>query len=222
MDADLIKKLRIQSGQRILLLNAPEGYTERITPLPEDTRLDNHPEGTYDMVHLFVRSIAELEEYGPLAVQAVKYNALLWISYPKKTSKIKTDLSRDAGWKVLADAGYEGIALISIDETWSAMRFRITDLINSTGTRRERLAGGNVKSSNVSTKDRVLEIPDDLLHAMDLNPEAKQFFEGLSYTNRKEYVRWVTDAKKEETRSARVEKSIDKLMNGVKSPHLKV
>ncbi|NOU93323.1 hypothetical protein GC093_08845 [Paenibacillus sp. LMG 31456] len=221
MDAELLKKLRIQSGQRILLLNAPEGYRERLIPMPEHTSLDTQPEGTYDLVHLFVRSIAELEVHAPVALQAVKYNALLWITYPKKSSKLKTDLSRDEGWKVISEAGYEGVALISIDETWSAMRFRIIDLVNSTGSRRERIAARADRPAAIPTKDRTLEIPDDLQQALNENPEASEFFAGLSFTNRKEYVRWVTDAKREETRTGRVEKSIEKLTNSIKSPFQK-
>ncbi|MFD0675673.1 MULTISPECIES: YdeI/OmpD-associated family protein [unclassified Paenibacillus] len=221
MEAELFKKLRIQSGQRILLLNAPAGYTERLIPLPEHTSLDTQPEGTYDLVHLFVRSAAELEEFAPLAIHAVKYDALLWITYPKKSSKIKTDLSRDEGWKVISEAGYEGVALVSIDETWSAMRFRLIDLVKSTGARRERRALGAVGTAVIPTHERTLEIPDDLQHVLNENPQAKEFFDGLSFTSRKEYVRWVTDAKREETRTSRVAKSLEKLREGIKSPFIK-
>jgi len=48
----------------------------------------------------------------------------LWFCYPKKTGKIKTDISRDIGWDTVAKLGYEGIRAISIDDTWSGMRFR--------------------------------------------------------------------------------------------------
>ncbi|TDF98124.1 hypothetical protein [Paenibacillus piri] len=74
MDADLQKKLRIQTGQRLLLLNAPEGYLSRFTPLPDGVQLDERPvyDGDeavqpYDLAQLFVRSVAELAETAPVA-----------------------------------------------------------------------------------------------------------------------------------------------------------
>ncbi|TDF98123.1 YdeI/OmpD-associated family protein [Paenibacillus piri] len=121
----------------------------------------------------------------------------------------------------MSDAGYEGVALISVDDTWSAMRFRRMELVGGTETRRERMANRADRPAGASAKDRVLDIPQDLQQALDDNPQAKQFFDGLSYTHRKEYVRWVTDAKREETRTGRIQKSVEKLVAGVKSPFLK-
>jgi hypothetical protein len=218
MDNALLKKMRFQAGQRMLIMNAQEAYLDNF---PQELEFDRQPEGMYDFVQLFVHSIAELEELGPVAVKAVNNNALLWISYPKKSSKIKTDLNRDAGWENITEAGYEGIALVSIDDTWSAMRFRKSEMIKSTGARRERLNNGNVRPPAQAVKDRVLEIPQDLQSALNDNSEAKQFFEGLSYSNRKEYVRWIIEAKREETRSGRVEKTLEKLTRGLKAPHMK-
>lgn len=65
---------------------------------------------------------------------------------------------------------------------------------------------------------RVVEIPIDFDELLDENPRARKFFEGLSYTNRKEYVGWITGAKKEETRGKRLQKSIEMLLNSVKHP----
>ena len=82
------------------------------------------PEGKYDFVHLFVTDGAELERLGPVALQSVTYDGLLWISYPKRSSKVETDLSRDVGWEVVANAGLRPVTQVSIDATWSALRFR--------------------------------------------------------------------------------------------------
>lgn len=65
---------------------------------------------------------------------------------------------------------------------------------------------------------RVIEIPEDLQAAFNTMPEISKFFEGLSYTNKKEYVQWITGAKKEETRKTRVDMTIEKLKDGKKSP----
>ncbi len=65
---------------------------------------------------------------------------------------------------------------------------------------------------------RVVEIPDEFGKLLDVNLEAKAYFEGLSYTHRKEYVRWITEAKKAETREKRLQKAIEMLRENVKHP----
>ncbi|HEX3030745.1 MAG TPA: hypothetical protein VHS59_00655, partial [Bacillota bacterium] len=85
-------------------------------------------EDKFDFVHLFVSSKADVDQMGPQAVTAVKPEGVLWISYPKGTSKTKTDVGRDKGWDAVKDLGFVGVSLISIDDTWSAMRFRPVEL----------------------------------------------------------------------------------------------
>ena len=120
----LTEKLRMQPGQRVLIVNAPPGYVEGLDPFPEGIDLEEVPEGKYDFVHLFVANGAELERLGLAALDSVTYDGLLWLSYPKRSSRVKTDLSRDVGWEVVADAGLRPVTQVSIDETWSALRFR--------------------------------------------------------------------------------------------------
>ena len=120
----LAKKLRIQPGQRIMVLNSPPGYLEKLGDLPEDVQLMDEPAEELDLVHLFVRNIPELEDLGPSAINSVKYDGLLWVSYPKKSSKVKTNISRDVGWEIMADNEFRPVTQVSIDETLSALRFR--------------------------------------------------------------------------------------------------
>jgi hypothetical protein len=122
--APLSKKLGVRPGQRILIMNAPQGYVEDLGPLPEGVELADASEGKLDFVHLFVTDVAELEHLGPVAIDAVEHDGLLWISYPKRSSKVETDLTRDVGWDVVARAGLRPVTQVSIDETWSALRFR--------------------------------------------------------------------------------------------------
>jgi hypothetical protein len=128
---DMVKKLRIQAGQRILILNTPEGYLARLEALPEGTVVSLIPGEAFDFVQLFVRSIAELEVNGPIAVRAVKFDGLLWICYPKQTSGIKTDINRDKGWSVIQQAGLQPVTQVAIDDTWSALRFRPVERVGS-------------------------------------------------------------------------------------------
>lgn len=125
----LARKLRMQPGQRVPIMNAPSGYVEEFDPLPEGIELEEVPEGKFDFVHLFATNGAELERLGPVALASVTYDGLLWLSYPKRSSKVKTDLSRDVGWDVMADSGLRPVTQVSIDETWSALRFRPTEQV---------------------------------------------------------------------------------------------
>jgi hypothetical protein len=65
---------------------------------------------------------------------------------------------------------------------------------------------------------RTVEVPSDLAAALDADPVVRETFDGLSYTHRKEYVRWIEEAKRAETRTRRVEKSVEMLREGVKTP----
>lgn len=131
-DSSLARKFGIKPGHRLLVVNAPEGYMERLAPLPDGAEISTTAEGSpFDFVLVFMRSKADVDIHAPHAMEAVKPGGLLWFAYPKKTSGIKTDISRDEGWETAHQAGYQGIALISIDDTWSAMRFRPTSEIKS-------------------------------------------------------------------------------------------
>lgn len=127
----LIKKLRIQPGQSLLVLNAPEGYISALGQLPKGIEVKDAPDGGFDFVQVFVKSISELEKQAPVAIKAVKYDGLLWICYPKQSSGIKTDINRDTGWYVVQKAGLRPVTQIAIDDTWSALRFRPGERVGS-------------------------------------------------------------------------------------------
>jgi hypothetical protein len=120
----LVKKLGIKDGHKLLILNAPDGYLKTLGALPEGAALKTDGTGSFDFVQLFVYSVADVDSRAPAAIKALKSGGLLWVCYPKKSSKIKTDINRDAGWETMHKAEFEGVSLISIDDTWSAMRFR--------------------------------------------------------------------------------------------------
>ena len=120
----LLKKLGVKPGHRLLVLNAPDGYLDQLTPLPEKAELATKGKGPFDVVQLFVKNKAQVDRDAAKAMQAVKPRGLLWIAYPKKSSKIETDISRDVGWETMKKADWEGVAIVAIDETWSALRFR--------------------------------------------------------------------------------------------------
>jgi hypothetical protein len=123
----LPKKLQMKAKQRAVIINAPENYVEQLSPLPEGVELVAEPEGQFDFVQVFVKNLADVQKFVPEAAKAVKHDALLWIAYPKGGAKAGTDVNRDILWNAVAQYNLTGVTLISLDDVWSAMRFRPTE-----------------------------------------------------------------------------------------------
>ena len=123
-DAALLKKLLIKPGQRVLVLHAPDGYLARLDPLPDGARLSTQPDGVFDLVQAFVTQKAELDALWPTVQVAVKPGGVLWLAYPKLSSGVRSDMTRDRGWETVRAAGWEAVTQVAIDDVWSALRFR--------------------------------------------------------------------------------------------------
>ena len=123
MTSPLAKKLLIKPGQRMRLINAPAGYAERLAPLPEGSVLVEEGRDL-DFVQFFVTDRAELKATLPAVIESLKYDGLCWVTYPKRASKVPTDLTRDVIWAMLREDGLATISNISIDDIWSALRIR--------------------------------------------------------------------------------------------------
>jgi hypothetical protein len=97
-DAALIKKLGIKPGQRAAVVNPPDGYADRIG-LPQGVEVTTDLDGTFDFVQLFAKDRVTLDRHLTAAHAALKPGGLFWISYPKGSSKVPTDLNRDVFWE---------------------------------------------------------------------------------------------------------------------------
>jgi hypothetical protein len=126
----LAKKLRVQTAQRALILNAPDGYLEMLGEVPE-VAVHTELSGQFDFAHLFVKDRNELDSYIDPVLQVITYDAIFWISYPKGSSGVATDLNRDKIWRAMTDKGIRPVAQVSIDPIWSAIRFRPSDALGS-------------------------------------------------------------------------------------------
>ncbi len=120
--SSLASKLKRKPGARAALIAAPPGYEARAFPgLPAAVSSLN---GSFDWIQIFVKSKAQLDQLAPRVARVLKPDSLLWISFPKGTSKSQTDLTRDRGWEAIRGLDLKWITLISIDETWSAFALR--------------------------------------------------------------------------------------------------
>ncbi len=123
-ESALAKKMKLKPNQRALLVNAPDGYEKELLPLPNDVELSTALRGKFDWVQLFVKTQAEFEKQLPRVLKTLKPETMLWICFPKGTSKIQTDLTRDKGWRALGEVDMKFITLISVNATWSAFGLR--------------------------------------------------------------------------------------------------
>jgi hypothetical protein len=134
----LLEKLNYKRQKRIAVINAEKNF--KLAPLNElkDIQIDSEidPRYPYDFMIIFVRKGTAVKEIVPVALHNLALDGVLWFCYPKKSSKKhSSDIDRDHGWKVLNDLEFFGIRLITIDDDWSAMRFRNIKYIKVTSER---------------------------------------------------------------------------------------
>jgi hypothetical protein len=91
---------------------------------PEELTVSSRAYGTYPFVQVFATRLPEILRFAQKLSKHAAPNALVWISYPKKTSKLAGDLSRDVIRKAMSSAGWRAVSIVAIDEVWSALRFR--------------------------------------------------------------------------------------------------
>jgi predicted SnoaL-like aldol condensation-catalyzing enzyme len=129
--APIVKKLGLKPGMRALLLGAPSGYMHALAPLPEGVVVSEAVNGTHDFVQFFATKKSEIERSKKKVLQSAAPGALVWVTYPKKTSGVDSDLSREAVWAAMEGTGWRPVSQIAIDEVWSALRFRPTQDVKS-------------------------------------------------------------------------------------------
>ncbi|QDU39393.1 hypothetical protein Mal4_37370 [Maioricimonas rarisocia] len=120
----LVKKLVIRPGNRVLVKNPPVGFVESLTPLPEGAEVAIAARGKFDHAVFFARNSTELRKTSAAAVRSLRPDGVLWICYPKLTSGVESDLSRDRFCDLVAEVGLRGVTQIAIDDVWSAVRLK--------------------------------------------------------------------------------------------------
>jgi hypothetical protein len=118
----LADKLLLKPGRTVRIIDAPPGYLDLLGRLPEGVRLAEC--GPTDVIQVFTTTKAGSEAHFAALKADLKPGGLLWVCYPKGTSKIPSEVNRDILWAAAKPYGFEGVAMVAIDEDWSAMRFK--------------------------------------------------------------------------------------------------
>ncbi|MBI3883374.1 MAG: YdeI/OmpD-associated family protein [Sphingobacteriales bacterium] len=213
----ILEKLAIQDEKNLLIQGLPSTiekqfikltFAKSITPLLKARKID--------FALVFAISQNQLKDILKDVTPALNDSAKLWIGYPKASSKIVSDLSRVNDWSCIESLGFEQEHIIVLDNVWSAIRFK-------KAAKEKTVAQVSIKMNPVKEIEegdcpKTITAPPDLIKLFTKNKKAKDFFENLSVSNKKEYVTWITGTKKEEIKLARLEATIEKLKNGKCTP----
>ena len=205
----LIEKLQLKDEKNVLIQGLPSSiekqfiklsFSRNLTPLLKSRKVD----------FALVFAVSQLQLKGILAdvVPALHADGALWVAYPKLTSKIASDLCREANWDFVGCYGYVSVRMIALDNMWTAVRFKKQEnkVLKNPGFCSSNPAPG------VDYEKRTVEVPGELQHLLNNNKTAASFFDSLAFSHRREYVEWIVSAKREDTKTRRLETTIEKLI----------
>jgi len=121
----LAKKLGINPGANVFVVAAPSDYASLLAPLPDGLKFVNKLTNSVDVIHLFTKSASELDAKLRRWRKAIKPDASIWISWPKKASKVPTDITEDVIREIALPMGFVDVKVCAVDETWSGLKLVI-------------------------------------------------------------------------------------------------
>ena len=121
----LSKKLGIKAGFRLYVKNPPANYEVLISPIPEKVQLMRRLSKELDMIHFFTKSRAELAANIEKFMGRIKQNGMIWVSWPKKASKVPTDVTEDVIREIILPHGLVDVKVCAVDATWSGLKLVI-------------------------------------------------------------------------------------------------
>jgi hypothetical protein len=121
----LAKKLGINAGSKVFAVDAPSNYASLLAPIPDGVTFVRKLANTVDVIHLFTKSASELDAKLRLWRAAIRHDAAIWISWPKKTSKVPTDITEDVIREIALAMGFVDVKVCAVDDTWSGLKLVI-------------------------------------------------------------------------------------------------
>ena len=121
----LAKKLGIAENSRVFLSDAPKDYLKLIAPVPRGARVVKQIDDETDVVHLFATERARLGTLLRSSLARIRPDAAIWVSWPKKASKVRTDITEDAIREAALPIGLVDVKVCAVDEVWSGLKLVI-------------------------------------------------------------------------------------------------
>ena len=119
------QKLGIKSWTRVKTRNAPANYQQLLGPLPNDVQLSARLRRPVDLVHIFSIARAQLVAELRRALDEIEQDGAVWVSWPKKASGVRTDITEDVIREVAFPLGLVDVKVCAVDETWSGLKLVI-------------------------------------------------------------------------------------------------
>jgi hypothetical protein len=121
----LAKKLGIKTSAKMMLINAPDYYMQLFTDMPADVYFVDDAYIKKDLVHFFTKSKDELLTNLPLLMKQIKPDGIIWVSWPKKASKVVADITEDVIRNFALKIGLVDVKVCAVDEVWSGLKLVI-------------------------------------------------------------------------------------------------
>ncbi len=121
----LAKKLGFKPGLRVKTRRAPDDYATLVAPLPEGLVLSSRLRGRVDILHVFVTRRSELDADVQDGLSAISRDGAIWVSWPKKSSGVKSDVTEDVVREVALPLGLVDVKVCAVDDTWSGLKLVI-------------------------------------------------------------------------------------------------
>ncbi|WP_374604261.1 hypothetical protein [Niveibacterium sp.] len=118
----LAKKLGIKASSRIYLVGAPEGFVALLDPLPAEVVFESVAGPQVDIAHVFATERVALDRQLAALRAAMRDDAAVWVSWPKKAAKVATDITEDTIRELALPRGYVDIKVCAVSEVWSALK----------------------------------------------------------------------------------------------------
>jgi hypothetical protein len=121
----LPQKLGIKEGMIVVAIDAPENYRKLLGQIPSGVNFATRPVGNSKFIHLFVTRRSELATQLSILRQKIAEDAAVWVSWPKKSSGVATDVTEDVIRAVALPLGFVDIKVCAVDEIWSGLKLMI-------------------------------------------------------------------------------------------------
>lgn len=120
----LAKKLGLKTGMQIYVSGMPGEYCDYFADMPENVDFVDNPEAeSLDFIHLFCTDLDQMAEQVLQLKPALKKDGLMWISWPKGSSKITTDIKREPLRSCVLAQGLVDVKVCAVDDDWSGIKF---------------------------------------------------------------------------------------------------
>ena len=121
----LAGKLGFAAGKTLLTLGAPSNYAELIGPAIRELKLAKSPGPGVDVVHVFTASRSRLATALLDCRRRLRSDAVIWVSWPKKTSGVPTEVSEDTIREIALPLGFVDVKVCAVDATWSGLKLMV-------------------------------------------------------------------------------------------------